>query len=108
MMQKKKIAVLYIDTRDNQRIILKLHLDGKTDEINKTVTSWTSQLLLPLIDGLLKKSNISVFQLSEVKAELGPGSFTGLRVGVAVANALGWLLDIPVNGRMDKLVEPVY
>ena len=37
--------------------------------------------------------------LKEVEVEIGPGSFTGLRVGVSVANALGYSLNIPVNGK---------
>ena len=37
--------------------------------------------------------------LDGIEVETGPGSFTGLRVGVSVANALGFELDIPVNGK---------
>ena len=34
-----------------------------------------------------------------IEVETGPGSFTGIRIGVAVANALAYSLGIPVNGR---------
>ena len=37
--------------------------------------------------------------LEGIEVETGPGSFTGLRVGVSVANALGYSLGIPVNGK---------
>jgi len=37
--------------------------------------------------------------LEGIEVETGPGSFTGLRVGVSVANALGFSLGISVNGK---------
>jgi len=47
---------------------------------------------LPLILG-----DKTIKDIKEIKINSGPGSFTGLRVGVTVANMLGFLLDIPVN-----------
>lgn len=92
-------AILFIDTKDNQKISVVLEIDGKKDEINKTTSAWTSQLLLPAIAEILQRNKISISQITEVRIGIGPGSFTGIRVGIAVANTLGWLLDIPVNGR---------
>ena len=46
-------------------------------------------------------------KLTGIEVFKGPGSFTGLRVGVAIANALGAAMDIPVNGKK-QLVEPTY
>ena len=45
--------------------------------------------------------------ISEIEVNTGPGSFTGLRVGVSIANALGWALGIPVNGKDLKKGEVV-
>ena len=42
-----------------------------------------------------------------MELNIGPGSYTGLRVGAAVANALGFALQIPVNGK-DSAVELIY
>ena len=80
-----------------------------------------SQVLLPLIEKLLVKQIQTRLhpqgvgsiwdQLERIEVETGLGSFTGLRVGVAIANALGYALGIPVNGkRVDRLeiVEPQY
>jgi tRNA threonylcarbamoyladenosine biosynthesis protein TsaB len=60
-------------------------------------TLWTAHVdgarrhasaLLPLIDGLLRDSGLALSALGHIVVADGPGSFTGLRVGVAVAKAL--------------------
>ncbi|KPJ70104.1 hypothetical protein AMJ51_02590, partial [Microgenomates bacterium DG_75] len=62
-----------------------------------------------LIDQVLKEEKKSLKSLTEIEVNLGPGSFTGLRVGVSVANALAWALKIPINGKkVGQLVEPKY
>ena len=58
-----------------------------------------SQELLPNIDKLLKKNKIKPEQLKWVAVNLGPGSFTGLRVGISIANTFGYGLNIPVIGK---------
>lgn len=86
---------LYIDTSDREKIIV--GIDGKRFE--SKAKEQTSQKLLPFIDEVLKKEGKSVEDISEVEVNTGPGSFTGLRIGVSVANALGWALDVPVNDK---------
>lgn len=46
--------------------------------------------------------------ITEIQVKTGPGSFTGLRVGVSVAKTLGKLLHIPVNGTLDAVIVPLY
>lgn len=67
-----------------------------------------SQVLLPLIVKILKSNKKNFSDLTEVTVNTGPGSFTGTRVGVAVANALGFALNIPVNGKKGKIAVPMY
>jgi len=66
-----------------------------------------SQMVLPLIEELLRENNLTFTDITEITVTTGPGSFTGLRVGATVANALGYLLDVPVNGKR-ALVIPTY
>lgn len=106
-MKNKKTVILYIDTSDNKKVKVAITLNGKT--ITKVISNvWTSQALLPFIDEMLKKQNIRTEELSEIKINEGPGSYTGLRVGAAVANTLSYLLKIPVNGKLGKSVIPQY
>ncbi len=97
MINKKKI-ILYIDTSDSRKTSVVLLIAGQKKQIKKNTNNWTSQVLLPLIDQILKDNDISLSQLTEIWINKGPGSFTGIRVGITIANTLGWLLDIPVNG----------
>ena len=93
---------LYIDTSDSKQI--RVGLDGKkyVGEVDAK-----SQELLSLIDKALNKVHKGLDDITEIQINRGPGSFTGLRVGAAVSNALGWLLKKPVNGKTVP-VEPEY
>lgn len=86
---------LYIDTSSREKVIV-----GIDDErFEKEVIERSSQVLLPFIDEILKKKKKTFEDIKEVEVNTGPGSFTGLRVGVAVANTLGFVLKVPVNGK---------
>jgi tRNA threonylcarbamoyladenosine biosynthesis protein TsaB len=86
---------LYIDTSDGEKIIV--GIDGEKFETEAKREK--SQKLLPFIDELLKKQGKKIKDITEIEVNTGPGSYTGLRVGVSVANTLGWALGIPVNGK---------
>lgn len=84
---------LYIDTSDRDKIVI--GIDGKRFETESTKSK--SQKLLPFIERKLKEQNNTLSDIKEVEVNTGPGSFTGIRVGVSVANALGWALKIPIK-----------
>ena len=54
--------------------------------------------LMPCIDDLLEKTSLTPEQLEGVTVAIGPGSFTGIRVGLAVAKGLSHGLGIPLIG----------
>ncbi len=54
--------------------------------------------LLPLIAELLEHSGASFDQLERIAVGIGPGTFTGLRIGIATARALGRALGVPLVG----------
>ncbi len=67
------------------------------------VRQWTSQHrhgeeLLQKLDELLGAANARPVDLDAVVVGLGPGSFTGLRIGLATAKTIGYSLKVPVVG----------
>lgn len=54
--------------------------------------------LLPMTGRLLSHAGVGKSELSYIAVSQGPGSFTGIRIGVATARALGQALDLPVIG----------
>ena len=57
-----------------------------------------SRTLLPMAEALLKNLDITISDIGLVAVSSGPGSFTGVRIGVSVAKGLSWGLEIPVCG----------
>ena len=57
-----------------------------------------SDQLLAEIDAVLVKAKLTPANLEGIGVVTGPGSFTGLRIGLAVANALAMAEDLPVVG----------
>ena len=99
--------ILQINTKDRNRISVSLKKDGKVVKSLSKENKYGSQVLLPLIDKILKTENLKYEDLKGIEVDTGPGSFTGLRVGVSVANALGFALGIPVNSKKSE-TELVY
>lgn len=91
--------ILQIDTKNQKVITVVLKSKGKIVKSASEENEYGSQVLLPLITKLLQDTGCKLQDLKGIEVEKGPGSFTGLRVGVSVANALGFALSIPVNGK---------
>ena len=98
---------IIIDTTDNKETTIELQLNGKKDKITeKSVPK--SQNTLVMIDKILKKNDLKPTEIEEIEVNTGPGSFTGTRVGVSIANALGFGLGVKVNGSKTKSASPKY
>ena len=61
-------------------------------------TSGTSTQLMPAIANLLDSTQICRDEIGLIAVSIGPGSFTGLRLGLTVAKTLAFSLDIPLVG----------
>ena len=102
--------ILHINTKDQKIITVTLKKDGEIISSLTEENEYGSQVLLPLIIRLLRtyrpgvstqihSGSVDWKMVEGIEVETGPGSFTGLKVGVSVANALGFSLGIPVNGK---------
>lgn len=92
------MKTLSINTEKQHQIVVTLTIDEQTF-MKEREQQFGSQVLISLIEEVLAEAGISFSDLDQISVSKGPGSFTGLRVGVAVANALGYSLGIPVNGK---------
>jgi tRNA threonylcarbamoyladenosine biosynthesis protein TsaB len=86
---------LGIDTSSIEKIVL--HLDAKVFEAPRT--KLYSQKLLSFLEETLENEGKTLSDITEITTAIGPGSYTGLRVGMSVANTLSYLLKVPVNGK---------
>ncbi len=94
---------LAVDTSIREKMSVSLLQDGRlVDKIEAQSDTWHSQGLLPAIIELLRGTSASPHDLTAITIHPGPGSFTGLRVGAAVGQALSFALNIPVNGKRSK------
>jgi len=57
-----------------------------------------SRTLMPLMDGMLSAAGLRVQDMDLLAAANGPGSFTGLRIGVSALKGLAWALEKPCCG----------
>ncbi len=55
-----------------------------------------SQTLLPMLDEIVKMTEMDLSEIDAIAVAAGPGSFTGLRIGSATAKGLGLALDKPI------------
>jgi len=99
---------LKINTTEAKTVEIELIVSKKNKKKLVKKQKLGSQVVLPLIYQILKKNKVDLKDLTEIEVNPGPGSFTGTRIGITVANTLGFLLNIPVNEKKGKIVKPIY
>ncbi|MDP8904769.1 MAG: tRNA (adenosine(37)-N6)-threonylcarbamoyltransferase complex dimerization subunit type 1 TsaB, partial [Chloroflexota bacterium] len=91
--------LLVLDTATRQPVLALAQLDGQV----VAEASWLSghrhgEELLPRLDELLANAGARPADLVAIAAGTGPGSFTGLRIGLATAKVLAYSLAVPLVG----------
>jgi tRNA threonylcarbamoyladenosine biosynthesis protein TsaB len=89
--------ILLIDTSSNKEIRVGLKIGKKEYVIRQKIGKKRVQAVLPLIDRVIKKKKLEISEIDCIKLNTRPGSFTGIRVGMAIANALTFALKIPAK-----------
>lgn len=95
MIKDTSLTILAIDTA-TQVASIALYHQGRY--ATKTIDSpkMQSEKILSCLDAVCKESNILLTDIHVIAVCKGPGSFTGLRVGISLAQALGFAHDIPI------------
>lgn len=98
---------LFIDTHSN-KITIVLYKENKVI-IKKEVETLQNQSIttMPVLIEVLKKEGIEVEELNEILIVNGPGSFTGVRIGVTIAKTLAYTLQIPIKTLSSILIKAV-
>ena len=91
------MITLFIDT-SNQDVSIALLKDGKViNKITKSIPNEHSKYAVSYIDEVLKKSEITPKEVQSIMVVNGPGSFTGVRIGLTIAKVYALLNDIKVT-----------
>ena len=73
--------------------------DGKIiDSLSEPVERGHAETFLPCVESLIQNNNKASQDIENIYVTIGPGSFTGLRVGLTVAQFMGFSLKKPVYG----------
>ncbi|HPS41294.1 MAG TPA: tRNA (adenosine(37)-N6)-threonylcarbamoyltransferase complex dimerization subunit type 1 TsaB [Anaerolineaceae bacterium] len=90
--------LLALDT-STQTMGIALYMEGQVvAEMSWRTASHHTVELAPAIDALLKRSAVKPTDLQALAVALGPGSFTSLRIGLAVAKGMALALHLPILG----------
>lgn len=87
---------LFIDTSTNIGILALLKDSKLLNQITIKSNNDLSNTIFSYLDKLLKSSEVLVDQIKKIYVVVGPGSFTGIRVGVTIAKTMAWTKKIDI------------
>lgn len=88
--------ILFIDTHND---LITIALKNKDDLFIKEQESEYSHSIyvMPMIESIFKENNLDIKDLEKVIVVNGPGSFTGIRIGISIAKTIAYALNIKIN-----------
>lgn len=90
------MKILSIDTSSKICSVAILEDNQVIDEINIDNGMTHSENLMPTVEQILEKNNLKLADIDLISCCVGPGSFTGIRIGVSSVKAMAEVLGIPV------------
>jgi tRNA threonylcarbamoyladenosine biosynthesis protein TsaB len=90
--------ILAIDTATRRLNLALLFGGDRAVQSGEVVARTHGQILMKKIDELFQSSDLQIENLEALVVSLGPGSFTGLRIGLAVAKGIAVARDLPIVG----------
>lgn len=88
---------LFIDTSLSDVSIALVKDNKLISEIKNSIPGEHSVYVTKYIDDVLKECNLSPKDIDEIIVVNGPGSFTGIRIGITIAKVYAWSLNIPIT-----------
>lgn len=92
------MKILAVDTSSKICSVAILENDQLVDEINLDNGLTHSENLMPMIAEILTKNQLKLSDFELISCVTGPGSFTGIRIGIATVKALAEVNELPVIG----------
>jgi len=92
------MLTLAIDTSTNTLSIALVRDDEVLASIDEQTKNNQSEILMSRIETMINDCGLKPADLEKIVVAIGPGSYTGIRVGVAAAKSLAYALDIPIVG----------
>ncbi|MHC0039342.1 tRNA (adenosine(37)-N6)-threonylcarbamoyltransferase complex dimerization subunit type 1 TsaB [Pseudoneobacillus sp. C159] len=92
------MTILAIDTSNYPLGVALLTDEEVIGEYITNIKGNHSIRAMPAIQSLMKDCGVNPNQLTKIVVAKGPGSYTGVRIGVTIAKTLAWSLNIPVVG----------
>ena len=92
------MKLLSIDTSSDVCSVAILEDDNLIKELNITDSKTHSENLMPLVDKLFKETGLQLSDMGAIACSIGPGSFTGIRIGIATVKAMAEVFNLPVIG----------
>jgi tRNA threonylcarbamoyl adenosine modification protein YeaZ len=92
------MKVLGIDTSSQNASIAIIDNEKLIAEYTINTKKTHSQKLMPMIEEMFKASDMKIDEIDLIGICIGPGSFTGLRIGMATAKAIAHVRNIPIVG----------
>lgn len=90
------MLILAVSTSSKICSVALLEEDKCIEELNIENQKTHSENLVPLIDKLLKSTNKKISDLNLIACDNGPGSFTGIRIGISTVKSIAEVNQIPV------------
>lgn len=91
------MRILYIDTSSSYLYAGIAEDNNLLAEVKKEFGTSLSEEALPEIVSLFTKTNLTAKDIDKIIVVNGPGSFTGIRIGITIAKVYAWSLNIPIT-----------
>ena len=91
------MRILYIDTSSSYLYSAIVEDDTLISSVAEEYGQSLSEIALPKIVEMFNENNLSPKDVDKIIVVNGPGSFTGIRIGITIAKVYAWSLDIPIT-----------